>query len=172
MRAILFSAQILLFSSIAYCEQSPSSQMQERPCAFCDSRVLERQTFYEDDFVLALYTHKPIYPGHCLVIPKRHVERFEELSPAEITQIGATIQKVDEAVKKVFGTSAYLILQKNGEEVGQTVPHVHFHYIPREAGDDSTIMFLVRMFGINLLGPISAQEMEKNVSLLCQAMQD
>ena len=99
-------------------------------CAFCDPRVLERQKFYEDDLVLALYTHKPVLPGHCLVLPKRHVERFEQLTDQEITQMGKVIKKVDRAVTEVFSTSSYLLLQKNGIEVGQSVPHVHVHYIP------------------------------------------
>ncbi len=66
-------------------------------CAFCDSVVLEAQTFYEDDRVVALYTHKPVSPGHCLVIPKRHVERYEALSDEEILQIGRVVRKVDAA---------------------------------------------------------------------------
>lgn len=88
----------------------------------------KRQAFYKNDLVLALYSHKPIYPGHCLIIPKRHVERFEMLSEEEITEIGRVIKKVNQAVEKVFQTSSYLLLQKNGREVGQT-PHVHVHYI-------------------------------------------
>lgn len=62
-------------------------------CPFCDRAVIERQAFYEDDLVLALYDHKPIFPGHSLIIPKRHVERFEQLTEEEITQIGRAIKK-------------------------------------------------------------------------------
>ncbi len=87
-------------------------------CAFCDPAVVNNQKFYEDDLVLALYSHKPILPGHCLIVSKRHVERFEMLADAEITQIGRVIKKVNQAVMKVFGTSSYLLLQKNGLEVG------------------------------------------------------
>jgi len=140
-------------------------------CAFCDPAVLNNQKFYEDDLVLALYTHKPIFPGHCLIIPKRHVERFEMLTDAEITQIGRVIKKVNQAVMKVFGTSAYLLLQKNGPEVGQTVPHVHFHYVPRKAGDDSTIQFIVKMFIANVKQPISQDEMREIVEKLRQAIE-
>lgn len=141
-------------------------------CAFCDPDVLDRQKFYEDDLVLALYTHKPILPGHCLVISKRHVERFELLTDEEITQIGRVIKKVDRAVTKVFGTSSYLLLQKNGLEVGQSVPHVHVHYIPRKEGDSSTLGFLVKMYVANAKGPISAEEMQEAVERLKQEMQE
>lgn len=140
-------------------------------CAFCDRSVLNKQKFYEDDLVLALYTHKPILPGHCLIVSKRHVERFEMLTDAEITQIGRVIKKVNQAVEKVFGTSSYLLLQKNGLEVGQSVPHVHFHYVPRKAGDDSTIQFLVKMYIANLKRPISQDELHETVGKLRQAIE-
>lgn len=140
-------------------------------CAFCDPTVLKNQTFYEDDLVLALYTHKPILPGHCLIISKRHVERFEMLTDAEITQIGRVIKKVNQAVEKVFETSSYLLLQKNGLEVGQTVPHVHFHYVPRKADDDSTIQFVAKMYIANAKPPISQDEMRENVEKLRQAIE-
>ncbi len=140
-------------------------------CAFCDPTILNDQKFYEDDLVLALYTHKPILPGHCLVISKRHVERFEMLTDNEITQIGRVIKKVNQAVEKVFETSSYLLLQKNGLEVGQSVPHVHFHYIPRKKGDDSTLKFLAKMYITNLQKPLSAAEMQSVVANMREAMQ-
>jgi histidine triad (HIT) family protein len=139
-------------------------------CAFCDPAVLHRQTFYEDDLVLALYTHKPVFPGHCLVVPKRHVERFEMLTDAEITQMGRVLKKVNLAVMKVFGTSSYLLLQKNGTESGQTVPHVHIHYIPRKAGDSSALKLVVHMYLSTVKGPISPEKMQEIVEKLKQAM--
>jgi histidine triad (HIT) family protein len=150
---------------------SPKPSHFTQYCAFCDPSVLDRQKFYEDELVMALYTHKPVLPGHCLVIPKRHVERFELLTDEEITQIGRVIRKVDRAVMKVFGTSAYLLLQKNGIEVGQTVPHVHFHYIPRKAGDNSTLGFLVRMYVADAKGPISPDKLQVIVDNLKQAIE-
>lgn len=141
-------------------------------CPFCNPSILEHQKFYEDDLVLALYTHKPIMQGHCLIIPKRHVERFEMLSDEEDAQICRVIKKVDQAVTVAFETSSYLILQKNGHEVGQTVPHVHFHYIPRKAGDDSVLKFLFRMLLVNVQSPIQSAEMEQMVGKMKIAMDE
>lgn len=154
----------------AYFFLSGPSALNRSYCAFCDPKVLEGQTFYEDDLVLALYTHKPVFPGHCLVIPKRHVERFEMLTDQEITEIGRTIKKVNTAVVEVFDTSPYLLLQKNGWEVGQTVPHVHFHYIPRKAGDNSIWLFVWKMYIANLKPPIDPARMEEIVSRLKEAI--
>jgi diadenosine tetraphosphate (Ap4A) HIT family hydrolase len=142
-----------------------------RYCAFCDQTVLSNQTFYEDDLVIALLTHKPILEGHCLIIPKRHVERFEMLSDAEIAQIGRVIKKVNQAAMKVFGTSSYLLHQKNGVEVGQTVPHVHFHYIPRLAGEDSSITFIAKMVIANLKKPLQSSEMQELVVKMKEAIE-
>jgi len=135
-------------------------------CPFCDPTILERQTFYEDDLVLALCTHKPIYPGHCLVIPKRHVERFEHLTDEESAQIMRVLKEVDTAVVNIYDTSSYLLLQKNGLEAGQTVPHVHFHYIPRKAGNYSVVGFLFKMFIASVKKPISSEKTEKSVERL------
>ncbi len=144
----------------------------EVECAFCNQKVLDYQTFYEDDLVLALYTHKPILPGHCLIIPKRHVERYEELSDEEAFRIFQVIKKVDTAAKSVFDTSSYLLLQKNGREVGQTVPHVHFHYIPRQTNDSSELKFILKMYIANIKSPISAEEMHDLVSKMHLAMEE
>lgn len=151
--------------------KTPSDPFSNNYCAFCNPAVIEKQTFYEDELVLALYTHKPIFPGHCLIIPKRHVERFEMLTDAEITQIGKVIKKVNQAVMKVFGTSSYLLLQKNGYEVGQTVPHVHFHYVPRKAGDDSAMQFIAKMYIANVKQPISTEEMHEIILKLRTAIE-
>jgi diadenosine tetraphosphate (Ap4A) HIT family hydrolase len=135
-------------------------------CAFCDPAVLEAQAFYEDELVIALYTHKPIFPGHCLVIPRRHVERYEALSDDEMLQIGRVVRKVDAAAQRVFGVSSYLLAQKNGVEVGQSEPHIHFHYIPRQQGDDSTLKFLYNAVVAKLFPPITREEMSEQVSQL------
>ncbi len=135
-------------------------------CAFCDTAILDHQKFYEDEQVIALCTHKPMTPGHCLIIPKRHVERFEGLTDAEMTQIGRVIKRVDQAVASAFQTSSYLLLQKNGVEAGQTVPHVHIHYIPRKAGDHSLFGFMFQMFIANLKPPLSSEKIEANREII------
>lgn len=129
------------------------------PCPFCDSHIVNHQKFYEDDLVIALCTHKPIVSNHFLVIPKRHVERLEMLLPEEMARIHEVIGKVNEASKQVFHTSPYFVHQKNGREVGQSVPHVHFHYIAIPPGDDSYIKFFINMIKAQIKGPLSSKEL-------------
>ncbi len=102
-------------------------------CAFCDPTIIANQTFYEDNLVRGLFSYQPVQPWHCLVVPKRHIERFEEISDAELLATGKALKCINIAIKKLQGPSSYLVLQKNGADVGQTVPHVHVHYIPKPA---------------------------------------
>jgi len=172
-KLLLFLILVIgLLSGLYFFSKNPSPSFGFNSyCAFCDSSVIERQKFYEDELVVALYIHKPIFPGHCLIIPKRHIERFEMLTDVEIAKMGKAIKKVNQAVKKVYGTSSYLLYQKNGREVGQSVPHVHFHYLPRKTGDDSTLKFIIRMYIANAKQPISSEDMQEAIEKLREAIE-
>jgi len=140
-----------------------------KPCAFCNAQVLETHTFYKDSLVMGLCNHKPVQPGHCLAGIKRHIENFEQSTPEEISAIGKLLKKINVAVQKIYGPSAYMILQKNGREVGQTVPHVHFHYIPKKKTESKVIPIfgLLWSFVTTVFKkPITDKELAKNVALM------
>lgn len=147
-----------------------SSLNTETPCAFCNKEIINRQKFYEDDLVVALCTHKPIVPSHFLVIPKRHIERLEMLSSEEIARIHQIIGKVNEASQRIFYTSPYFIHQKNGQEVGQSVPHVHFHFIAKSIGDDSHLKFFIKTIIAHLRGPLSSEGLQNITEKMKAAM--
>lgn len=130
-------------------------------CAFCNRRVVHRQKYYEDDRAVGLYCYKPIIEGHCLIIPKRHVERFEDLTTSEMAHMQELIKKTHKASQNAFGAKSYLLLQKNGKEVGQSVPHVHFHYIPNKSGNP--IGLLLRFLLAPLKAEISSKELNKKI---------
>ncbi|MGR3952480.1 MAG: HIT family protein [Chlamydia sp.] len=167
------AALFLIGASSLYLIKSPSEILNSWGyCAFCNEDVVDRQKFYEDDLIMALYTHKPILPGHCLIIPKRHVERFELLTDEELMQTGSVIKKVNLVASNLFNTSSYLILQKNGMEAGQTVPHVHFHYIPRQKGDDSVLKFFAKMYIANAQPPLSTIKMQEITAEMNRAINE
>ncbi len=166
----LIAVGIIMSAGVILSYPSTSTSLSDSYCAFCDKKVLERQKFYEDETVIALYTHKPILPGHCLIIPKKHRLQFDTLSEKEMLEIGKTIQKVHTAVQKVFGTSSYFLLQKNGREVGQTVPHVHFHYVPTKASESASLWIIFRMYWVNLWPPLSKEEIEPVAQQLREAI--
>lgn len=130
-------------------------------CPFCDPEIISAQSFYEDDSVIGLYTHKPCVEGHCLIIPKRHVERYEELSDTEMASISNLIKKTQRAVENAYDKHDYLILEKNGKSAGQDVMHVHFHLIPTKPGS-SRFVFLSKLLLRLLFPPISQSSLDEN----------
>ncbi|MDE3046492.1 MAG: HIT family protein [Verrucomicrobiota bacterium] len=126
-------------------------------CAFCKPHILNEQSLYIGPLASVLVTHKPVVPGHFLVIPNRHVATFEDLTSDELAEMG-------ELIKKIYHTQPgeYLLLQKNGASAGQTVPHVHIHYLPRRPGMGH-VHFCARLLLQSQLKPLSEKELEKVV---------
>lgn len=111
-RSILFGFLGLLFVSVTVLFFAMKQITQEQPCAFCNAEVVENQKFYESDLVLGLCSHKPVCPGHCLIIPKRHVEKIFDLTDQEILEIFHVLKKIDTTVQKIYGPCSCLVLQK------------------------------------------------------------
>lgn len=130
-------------------------------CPFCHEAVIERQKIDANDCVIALLSYKPITEGHILIIPKRHCEFYEELTEDEILAIHRMIRRVHNVAKEYFQVDSYLLLQKNGKNVGQSVPHVHFHYIPRKKEETFLLGFMFRFYMQLWKKPLSNEEMNQ-----------
>jgi histidine triad (HIT) family protein len=89
----------------------------------------------ENETTLAIMDVMPQADGHVLVLPKEPAEQIYELSIEAGAAALATVQKVAKAVRAALEPEGLLIAQFNGAAAGQTVPHVHFHVIPRRAGE-------------------------------------
>jgi diadenosine tetraphosphate (Ap4A) HIT family hydrolase/pimeloyl-ACP methyl ester carboxylesterase len=88
---------------------------------------------YEDDQVLAFMDYAPAEPGHVLVISKTSKARnILEISPQDLSRVMAVAARVGQAQVDGLGVGGFTIVQNNG--VGQSVPHLHIHVIPRVAG--------------------------------------
>ncbi|WP_297512907.1 alpha/beta fold hydrolase [uncultured Caulobacter sp.] len=88
---------------------------------------------YEDADVLAFMDRAPMEPGHVLVISKTSKARnLLEIDPGDLAKVMAVAQKVGQAEVDALGLQGFMIVQNNG--VGQSVPHLHVHVIPRIAG--------------------------------------
>ena len=104
------------------------------PCLFCNSKV--SGIAHENDLAYASYDTYPVSNLHCLIIPKRHVADYFELSNDEIIACNELIKIIkknilnnDQSVKAFnIGTNA-------GKLAGQSIMHCHIHLIPRRAGD-------------------------------------
>jgi len=107
-------------------------------CTFC--RILKNELtssrVFEDEYSLAFLDIPPISEGHTLVVPRRHVESYTDLSQEEVSrlaQVGRVVAKhLKIAVKGCEGVSLSLA---DGISAGKEVPHAHPHVIPRRSGD-------------------------------------
>ncbi|TDR04133.1 HIT family protein [Paraburkholderia silvatlantica] len=90
---------------------------------------------YEDGATLAIMDVMPQAEGHLLVLPKEGAEFVYDLSLEAGAAAMATVQKMAVAMRKALAPEGLLIAQFNGAAAEQTVPHVHFHLIPRRAGE-------------------------------------
>jgi histidine triad (HIT) family protein len=96
---------------------------------------LPSERVYEDAQTLALMDLMPQSEGHVLVISREPAETIFELSSEAAAACIRTTQRVAAAVRRAFDVPGIMIMQMNGSAAGQTVPHVHFHIIPRRPGE-------------------------------------
>ena len=106
-------------------------------CIFC--KIIEGEIpsskVYEDDNCYAFLDIGPLSWGHTLIIPRKHYELITEMPPEEVAALTSVIPKLASAVMKATGAEGLNVLQNNGAIAGQAVDHLHFHLIPRDAGD-------------------------------------
>jgi diadenosine tetraphosphate (Ap4A) HIT family hydrolase len=77
----------------------------------------------------------PVNPGHCLVLPKRHVDDLFQLTIEEQTDIGQLLWELRELLEAEHHTSSFNVGANVGAAAGQTIEHAHVHLIPRYEGD-------------------------------------
>lgn len=88
---------------------------------------------FEDAASLAIMDVMPQSDGHVLVIPKEAAVEIFELSEAAVLASMQVVHRLSIAVRAALEPSGLIVAQFNGSDAGQTVPHVHFHIIPRWA---------------------------------------
>lgn len=111
---------------------------------------------YEDEHTLAFMDIMPSVEGHTLVIPKEAAENMLDLSPEGAAHLIKATQKVARAVKKALNCPGILLAQLNGAAAGQSVPHIHFHVLPRAEGLDLKLHGR-QMVDAKVLEPIAAK---------------
>ena len=104
------------------------------PCLFCNIR--ESGVAHENDFAYASYDSYPVSKDHCLIIPKRHIVDYFDLSKKELIACDELIKIVkSEIVKKDQTVKGFNIGTNIGKASGQSIFHCHIHLIPRREGD-------------------------------------
>jgi histidine triad (HIT) family protein len=109
--------------------------MAVKPCAFCQivRGEVEAHTVFEDDVSLAFLDHRPLFPGHCLLIPRQHYDTLLDLPAALIAPLFAAAQLLARAVER--GLQAHGSFVAINNRVSQSVPHLHIHVVPRRRQD-------------------------------------
>ena len=104
------------------------------PCLFCNSK--ESGLAAENALAYASYDTYPVSNFHCLIIPKRHVKDYFELSNDEVIACYELIKKIkEEILLKDPLVKGFNIGTNIGKVAGQSVLHCHIHLIPRREGD-------------------------------------
>src|SRR6266536_1749824 len=100
-------------------------------CKFCS--IDEAATVHESAECVVFLDYRPIFPGHCLVIPNQHYETLPELPGDLLAPLFREVQMVARAQETALGAEGSFIAVNN--KVSQSVPHLHVHVVPRRRKD-------------------------------------
>jgi len=104
-------------------------------CIFCEvvEGKLTAPVVFEDEVSLAFLDHRPLFPGHCLLVPKEHFETLANLPKKLIAPFFSNAQLLSQAVESALDAEGTFIAMNN--RVSQSVPHLHVHIVPRRRKD-------------------------------------
>ncbi len=107
----------------------------QKDCDFCNIGAgnLPARIVFEDDISIAFLDRRPVFLGHCLLIPKEHYETFEDLPRELIGPLFTNCQRITIAVRKALDADGTFLGINN--KVSQSVHHVHIHVVPRREKD-------------------------------------
>lgn len=100
-------------------------------CPFCS----KPNVVIENELAFVRYDGYPVSPGHCLIVPRRHVAEYFQATAEEKAAIWALVDEMKAIIDREFEPDGYNVGVNIGEAAGQSVPHIHVHMIPRYKGD-------------------------------------
>ena len=104
------------------------------PCLFCNSK--SSGIAYQNELAYASYDIYPVSNFHCLIIPKRHINDYFDLTNDELVACNNLIKIIkNEIIEKDNTVEAFNIGTNVGKISGQSIMHCHIHVIPRRKGD-------------------------------------
>ncbi len=147
---------------LEYVEQG--SKKKSKGCVFCGilkaNKDKKHFIFLRTKFSFAVLNIYPFNGGHSLVLPKRHVDGLEKLTPEERGDLMDTVIKVQGMMKKSFSPHAFNVGMNLGHLAGAGIPeHLHVHIVPRWSGD---VNFMPALFGTKII-PVSLDNTYKRL---------
>jgi len=109
--------------------------MTEESCLFCRivSGELAAVIVYEDEDTLAFLDHRPLFPGHTLLVPRKHFETLGDLPATQVGPLFKNAQLLSRAIELAMEAEGNFVAMNN--RVSQSVPHLHVHIVPRRRKD-------------------------------------
>src|SRR5882672_1245619 len=113
-------------------------------CLFCGivSDEVSASVVFRDDISLAFLDHRPLFPGHCLLVPRNHYETLSDLPTELVGQFFRNVQLLTRAVEVALTAEGSFVAMNN--RVSQSVPHLHVHIVPRRKKDGLKGFFWLR----------------------------
>jgi len=105
------------------------------PCFFCQPENQKNKLITENNFCVARFDEFPVSKGHVLIIPKKHINSFFDLTQDEVVKIYSLMSEAKSIIQKEYNPDGYNIGVNDGVAAGRTIHHLHIHIIPRYTGD-------------------------------------
>ena len=104
-------------------------------CVFCEilRETREAYSVLEDATTLGFLDHRPLFPGHCLLVPREHYATLGELPPDLVPPLFSSARLLARAVEDAMNADGTFVAMNN--RVSQSVAHFHVHVVPRRQGD-------------------------------------
>lgn len=104
-------------------------------CTICRivTGALSAHIILDDPHAVAFLDHRPLFPGHSLVVPRDHVVTLPDLADDELAPFFRAVQRVAAAIPAALDAAGTFVAANN--IVSQSVPHLHFHVVPRRPKD-------------------------------------
>jgi len=104
------------------------------PCLFCNTT--NKEYVFENDLAFSTFDSYPVSEFHLLIVPKRHIKNYFELSNDEMIACNKIVllskNKIEQMDQSIRGFNIGI---NCGKAAGQTIMHCHIHLIPRREGD-------------------------------------
>ena len=113
----------------------PAATGRTANCLFCKIAAGAQGAHVVGDTAdaIAFLDHRPVFPGHCLVVPRAHAETLTDLPADAVGPFFTFVQRITRAVEKGLGADGTFVAMNN--RVSQSVPHLHVHVVPRRKKD-------------------------------------
>lgn len=137
-------------------------------CLFCGivSSEVRASVVFDDDISIAFLDHRPLFPGHCLLLPRNHFETLSDLPPDLVGPFFKNVQLLSRAVELAVAAEGSFVAMNN--RVSQSVPHLHVHIVPRRKKDGLKGFFWPRSkYG----GEVEILEVQKSIQSAIAAIQ-